>query len=297
MKKFTLLVALIATMGLGSQNAFAACGDGVVDPDPSPSSPCNSDDGCESCDDGAANGTANSNCSSTCRFVCNLNTAGKAAKVGASMVRAYAECVDDSSQVVQIPGGPGGPTAPSCRQETTVPYGPAYKANGNDGATAYVFDEKKGSCEAKITSKLLKDCSKAKITPAIEVTDACHELTAQVTCKGILRAGGTAAIEGSIDQGWQLRTLTRATTIDSSVGPVTIVDFPVQFSFPTPVKGGLKLSATSTEALAAIFGTDTALNGCSVLETIKVEVAAPGGRPFARIGTNTRVKGSENFLL
>jgi cysteine-rich repeat protein len=147
--------------------------------------------------------------------------------------------------------------------------------------------------------KALKQCSAAEAANGsnlgVEVDDPCAELTVDLKCKAIVQADGSTPINGVQDSGWSLFTLTRSTILDSTVGAGTVIDFPVTFSIPNDAmdgKGGLKFQATSTQALFGIFGPSTALSECANLEVVDIGLLAPGGKPFARLGTSTRSKDS-----
>ena len=289
MKKF-MMVALSATLAFSANNAFAVCGDSSVDANPG-GGPCTVEEGCEQCDDGA-NGDDTDGCSDTCRFTCNFNTSGKAKGSKNSLVRAYAECPSTQTTVNSDPG-PGGDTATAPTCTPVVP-----KAIGSDDPTDYLFSEKKGGCDLSIGHKVLKDCSAAKAPDksllGVANTDACTELTLKLKCKGIVQADGQTEINTPTDSGWSLETLTRATTLDSNIGAGTVVNFPVTFAIADSSidSGSIKAEFTSTQALFAIFGADTALAECSSLETVDITLLAPGGRPFAKPGSASRPKDS-----
>jgi cysteine-rich repeat protein len=287
MKKFTMMVALAATMGWGATNAFAVCGDNTVDAiDGDSDGACEEFEGCEQCDDG--NVVDGDGCSSTCRFECTFNTPGKTKGTKADLVRAFAECPSTQHSGGFTPGA----TAPTCSPAKI-------KATGNDTATDYLFGEKKGTCIFATKPKALKDCSAAKDASGavlgIEVQDACSELGVSLKCKGIVQANGDTPINATQDAGWSLFTLTRATTLDSNIGSGTVIDFPVTFNIPTSgmeKPGELAITVTSTQALFGIFGSTTALSECTSLEIVDVGLLAPGGKPFGRMGTSTRPKSS-----
>lgn len=284
MKKFTLLVAMLATMTFGASNALAVCGDSVIDlTDTDMDGACEATEGCEQCDDGGI--IAGDGCSATCRFECNFNTAGKKNGIKASMTRAYADC--PSTQHI---GFTPGATAPTCAP-------PVAKAIGAGTPTDRVFEEGKGSCNFATKQKALKDCSAAKAADGsnlgVDVQDPCSELTVTLKCAGMFLANGTTPVSGGNSPSWSLFTLTRATIIDSNIGPGTVVDFPVSFAVPNGnvLDGALEFTGTSSQALFAIFGSDTALSECANIEIVDVMVLQ-NGKPFARMGGATRPKDS-----
>lgn len=148
-----------------------------------------------------------------------------------------------------------------------------------------------GACALSARSTVEKDCSRVSGTAGVPLglpQRPCHVTTLRVRCQGILAGDGSTPI-GQLDQGWMLRTLTRATFDDPISGDMTQIDFPVWFSFDTPVRGAIELEVNSAEALTPYVGaTGAALPPCAHIQPLSVEIRDPWSRTFAIPGLATR---------
>jgi len=215
---------------------------------------------------------------------CDFNSLAKAKGMKTSMVRVFAGC--PSTEHAGINTQTGGST-PACS--------PVMVKKLEGDATPYVLDPQKGGCDVQTQAKLEKDCAEltdANGDPLGLPTGPCHVTYVKAKCKGVLQADGVTPINANDDAGWSLATLTRSTFNDATNGDMTVIDFPVTFTFSDPDKGKMKINSSSAEALAAILGdvSGAALPTCSTLQTIKLTIKDPNGLPFATMGGSTRDK-------
>lgn len=197
----------------------------------------------------------------------------------ASMVRAFAACPGTELSIpnTQTEGG-------------TVACTPVTPRQDNEQETLYSYGEK-GRCDVRTSAKLVADCS--------DVTDAggsplglapapCHVTYVSSKCSGIVGSDGQTLI-GRSDDGFALATLTRATFDDASGGDMTVIDFPVTFTYSVPEGGKMSLQSSSAESLIPLVGVNNAdLPACTSLEIVDMIVKDPEGLPFASLGTATR---------
>lgn len=215
---------------------------------------------------------------------CDFNAIAKGKGMKTSLIRVFAGC--PSTEHPSINSATGGGT-PSCSPVTVKGL--------NGEATAYTFDAQKGGCDAKTKSKIEKECADLENLQGDTLglpAGPCHVTEVEAKCKGILQDDGTTPINANDDSGWSLATLTRSTFNDATNGDMTVIDFPVTFSFEPPNNGGIKFKSSSAIALSEIL-TDpsgAALPTCTTLETLKVLVKDPDGLPFATMGGSTRGK-------
>ncbi len=214
---------------------------------------------------------------------CQFNALAKAKGIKTSMVRAFSGCPSTEHPVINSSSGGG---TPSCAPVTVV---------GGAGGTTYQLDPQKGSCTVQTQAKIEKDCA--------GITDSngnvlglpagpCHVTYVKSQCKGIMQSDGVTPINANDDAGWSLATLTRTTYDEQTNGDMTVIDFPVTFSYGDPKSGQIKVDSSSAEALAAILVdiTGAALPTCSTLETITTTIKDPSGNTFAVMGGSTRDK-------
>ena len=218
-------------------------------------------------------------CAGSAYAQCDFNSAPAKGLKG-SMVRNYAPCpgTEHPTSNTQTEGGTEGCT----------PVTP-YQANTGNG-TLYTYDVK-GKCDASTSAKLVADCSLLTDSaggPLNLQSGPCHVTYVSSKCSGILGTDGTTPI-GAGDIGFSLATLTRATFNDATNGDMTIIDFPVTFTYSTPSKGKMSLKSSSAEALVPLVGVNNAdLPACTSLEIVDLTIKDPAGLPFAKLGGATR---------
>jgi len=212
---------------------------------------------------------------------CPFNNA-PAKGIKSTMVRAYNSC--PSTEVS------GSNTSTEGGTEACKPVIP--RAIDGD-STTYQFSAK-GKCSVSTSAKLFESC--------LDVTDAngvslglqavpCHVTYVKSKCSGIVKSDGTTLIDGvldPLDDGWSLATLSRATLNDSVGGAMTVIDFPVTFTYSTPSKGKMAVNGSSAEALIPIVRLNNAdLPPCTSIEVVDTVIKDPDGLPFARQGQAT----------
>jgi hypothetical protein len=205
--------------------------------------------------------------------------------VKASMVRNYAKCGDTL---------PHDPVDTNIKTEAgTQACQPVTPSEINGNATTYNFGPK-GKCDVRTQSKLLKDCSKAEDSAGNELglpPRQCHVVYVTSKCKDIRRADGTTPISGAIDDGWELKTLSRASLNDPDGQDMTVIDFPVTFGYSTPDEGEIEIDSSSAEVLIPLVGDNgAALPACTSIEVVNVFIADPDGISFAKLGGATHPK-------
>jgi len=212
---------------------------------------------------------------------CPYNTA-PAKGIKSTMVRAYNSC--PSTEV------PASNTNTEGGTEACTPVTP----RAVDGlSTTYQYSAK-GKCSVQTSAKLFDSC--ADVTDAAGVplglqAVACHVTYVKSKCGGIVQSDGTTLIDGVLtpeDDGWTLATLSRATLDDATNEVMTVIDFPVTFTYSTPSKGKMSVSSSSAEALIPIVGLNNAdLPACTSIEVVDTVIKDPDGLPFARQGQAT----------
>jgi len=214
----------------------------------------------------------------TANAACDFNVAAAKGFKG-SMVRNYAPCPGTEHPVsnTQTEGG----------TEACTPVIPFQNGTGN--STTYKYGEK-GKCDVQTSAKLVSDCSAVVDAAGANLglqSGPCHITFVKSKCSG-LTVDGTVPIDAG-DLGWSLATLTRATFADASNGDMTVIDFPVTFSYSTPSKGKMSVNSSSAEALKPLVGVNNAdLPACTSLEIVDVSIKDPAGLPFAKLGGATR---------
>lgn len=196
----------------------------------------------------------------------------------ASMVRSFAACPGTDH--------PTGNTSTEGGIEACTPVVPR---SVGSSPTLYSFGEK-GKCDVRTSSKLVKDCSgltNAAGTPLGLQAGPCHVTFVNSKCSGILGTDGQTLI-GASDDGFSLATLTRATMDDASGGDMTVIDFPVTFTYSVPSNGKMSVDSSSAESLVPLVGVNNAgLPSCTSIEFVDVVVKDPQGMPFAVLGAAT----------
>ena len=198
--------------------------------------------------------------------------------VKGSMVRNYAGCTSTEH-----------PTANATTESGTDACQPVIPP-GAGGGTDYAYAAK-GKCTVQTQAKLLKDCSKAEDAAGNSLgldTRPCHVTFVRSSCKGIVRADGVTPINGAVDAGWELATLSRASLNDPSGGDMTVIDFPVAFTYSDPEDGEMEVDSSSAEALVPLVGANgAALPACTSIEVVDVKIKDPDGNSFAKLGGAT----------
>jgi len=212
---------------------------------------------------------------------CPYNTA-PAKGIKSTMVRAYNSC--PSTEV---------PASNTQTEGTTDACQPVTPRALEGDSTTYQYSSK-GKCSVSTSAKLFASC--ADVTDANGVglglqPVACHVTFVKSKCSGIVQSDGSTAIDGVLfpeDDGWSLATLSRATLNDSVGGAMTVIDFPVTFTYSTPAKGKMSVSSSSAEALIPIVNLNNAdLPPCTSIEVVDTVIKDPDGLPFARQGQAT----------
>ncbi|HXC52615.1 MAG TPA: hypothetical protein VN634_17160 [Candidatus Limnocylindrales bacterium] len=202
--------------------------------------------------------------------------------VKGSMVRNYAACTSTEH-----------PTANATTESGTDACQPVTPPVLGGGGTTYAYSAK-GKCTASTQAKLLKDCSKAEDSagnPLGLEARPCHVTFVRSSCKGIVKADGTTPINGAVDDGWELATLSRASLNDPTGGDMTVIDFPVAFTYSTPEDGEMEIDSSSAEALLPLVGANgAALPACTSIEIVDVKIKDPDGNSFAKLGGATSPK-------
>jgi hypothetical protein len=203
--------------------------------------------------------------------------------VKGSMVRDYAGCPS-----TEHPSANATTESGTSACQPVVP--PGLGNSDNDGTSFHYIA--KGKCDVKTQAKLLKDCSKAEDSNGNSLQLAprpCHVTFVTSTCKGIARnAVGEPLINGAGDQGWELATLSRATLDDPTSHDMTVIDFPVSFTYSLPEEGSMEVDSSSAEALVDLVGANgAALPACTSIQVVDVKIKDPDGHSFAKLGGAT----------
>jgi hypothetical protein len=199
--------------------------------------------------------------------------------VKGSMVRTYAACPSTEH-----------PEANTKTESDTDACNPVTPPVVGGLPTQYSYGPK-GSCSVTTKAKLYKSCD------AVEDADgnglglpgrACHVTFVTSKCKGVIGTDGVTPINGEDDAGWKLATLSRATLNDTTGGDMTVIDFPVTFTYSEPEEGSMFVDSSSAEELVDIVGENgAALPACTSIEVVDVVIKDPASRPFARLGQAT----------
>ncbi len=204
--------------------------------------------------------------------------------VRGSMVRNYSSC----------PGTSNPPSNANAQTESgTDACQPVTPPSVGGGGTDYAYAAK-GKCTVQTQAKLLKDCSQAEDSagnPLGLEARPCHVTFVRSSCKGIVRADGKTLITGAQDDGWELATLSRASLNDPTGHDMTVIDFPVAFTYSTPEDGEMEIDSNSAEVLLPLVGANgAALPACTSIEVVDVKIKDPDGNSFAKLGGATGPK-------
>lgn len=199
--------------------------------------------------------------------------------VKGSFVRNFAPCPSTET---------GGVTNTETEGDTAA-CTPVTPREVNGAATEYKFNTE-GGCSIQTQAKLAKACEKVKNANGDTYEDItpgpCHVTYVKGKCFGIV--DGTDTLIGSANAGWKFFTLSRASLDDDSNGDMTVIDFPVSFSFGVPKDGGMKIKANSADALDGLVGPANAeLPECTSIEIVDVTIKDPLTLPFAKLGGAT----------
>jgi hypothetical protein len=199
--------------------------------------------------------------------------------VKGSFVRNYAPC--PSTETGGVPNAETEGDTAACTPVTPREV---------DGASTEYSFTADGGCSIQTQAKLVKACEKVKGADGNTFEDItpgpCHVTYVKGKCFGI--QDGTNTLIGDGDAGWKFFTLSRASLDDDSNGDMTVIDFPVSFSFGVPKDGGMKIKANSVEALAPLVGAQNSdLPDCTSIEIVDVTVKDPLLLPFAKLGGAT----------
>jgi hypothetical protein len=155
-------------------------------------------------------------------------------------------------------------------------------------STEYTYGPE-GGCTIQTQAKLVKDCSKVKgaAGPLNLEAGPCHVTYVKGKCEDIRDGANLPIGAGPIP--WGFATLSRASFNDDANGDMTVIDFPVTFSFGQPEEGGMKIKANSAEALSPLVGANNSeLPECTSIEIVDVTIKDPAGLPFAKLGGATK---------
>jgi len=202
--------------------------------------------------------------------------------VKGSFVRNYAPCPG-----TEHPSGPYPNTETDGETDACSPVTP--KENVDGDATAYKYGVK-GGCTISTKAKLEPLCQELEAadgSPLGLESGPCHITYVKGKCKGIV--DGSDVLIGSGDSGWGFATLSRASFDDDASGDMTVIDFPVTFSFSEPSNGKMKIKSNSAEALLPLVGANNSeLPECTAIEIVDVTIKDPLGLPFAKLGGATK---------
>lgn len=199
--------------------------------------------------------------------------------IKSSMVRDYASCpgTEHPSSNTETEGG----------TEACTPVIPS-EVGGNGSLYSY---GDKGKCDVNISAKLVKDCSLAVDSAGASLglqSGPCHITYVSSKCSGLLGTDGVTPI-GATDAGWSLATLTRATFDDATNGDMTVIDFPVTFTYSIPSSGKMSIKSSSAQELIPLVGVNNAdLPSCTSLQMVDISIKDPDGLPFAKQGGATK---------
>jgi hypothetical protein len=227
---------------------------------------------------------------------CDFDGAQKASSMKFPLVRSYAQC--QSPNTYYATHSPVF-SMPAC--STVSPDA------SSGGATPYEFNSH-GGCKAKLTSKVVPDCSTVDDSswgaPLGLPEGPCHITSISVECSGIERDG--IPIDWSEDDGWFLRVKLRLTVDDPDAGSVTVQDPPypinagpitsgeedLHLRFNAPEDGSLTLKSTTAEISALEDRGVAALPTCINAQILGLQMLDPDGLPFATMGFSTMVSGN-----
>ncbi|HXC52613.1 MAG TPA: hypothetical protein VN634_17150 [Candidatus Limnocylindrales bacterium] len=199
-----------------------------------------------------------------------------------SMVRAFTSCGS-----TEYPNGNATTESGTYAcQPITPPTAPPFSPD----PTPYDFAAT-GKCTAKAKAALIKDCSTTTNAAGASLglrSGPCHVTYVSGSCTGILRPDGVTPINGTLDDGWEFATLSRATFDDRDGGDMTVIDFPVAFSYSMPHDGKMEFDSSSAEALLPLVGPNgAAMPACTSIEFVDWKIKDPEGATFARLGGAT----------
>jgi len=223
-------------------------------------------------------------CASAAGAQCEFNALARARGMKASMVRAFVGCPTTWYGVYINTETDGG--MPACNPVLPKIVGP-YEF------TDYQFDPHDGRCDLRARAVIEPDCSlleNAAGDPLGLPAGPCHVTYVKSTCRGIMQADGVTPINREDDAGWWLATLTRVTFNDATNGDMTVIDFPLTFSYRDPDNGRIKLDSSTAEALTEVLVDigGAALPTCTSMQLLSLTLKDPRGMPFAVLGGSTR---------
>ena len=196
--------------------------------------------------------------------LCDFNAPAKAKGGKDTFVRAMAGCGGGSfaDPNVETAGG-----VPGCQPPQAL--------------SAYTFGPK-GACMAKTKTVYEAPCR-------FTGDSSCSNVYISAKCKDVRSADGTTPIfSPGAGDGWAFSNVSRATMADSSVGDLTAIDFPSQFTFPGAKKGGLKVKGDANQMLFDLLQLSTGLPPCISIESVVMTVKDPDGNSFAVRGSAAR---------
>jgi hypothetical protein len=219
---------------------------------------------------------------------CDFNVAN-AKGIKGSMVRDYAPCAGTEHPTAHAN------THTSAGTSACTPVTPAVRRHpdGVGVPTDYTFGDK-GRCTLSMSWKLVEDCSTLTDSSGAPLglsANPCQVTFVKSKCTGIYQADGVTPIKGE-DGGWYLHAVVRMTLDDAAGGDMTVMDYPVDFSYSTPKDGMIAINSSTAEALIPRVGAGNAgLPPCTSMEVVGISIRAPSGiygKPFARLGGATR---------
>jgi len=192
---------------------------------------------------------------------CAFDGPAKAKGIKSSLIRSFAAC---PSITFPVPNSTTGTDVPTC----SPPY----------AHSPFFFANKGSGCSFQTSAKLESPCT------FNSTSSDCMNLSLKAKCSGVLKPDN--ATDDS--PGWKLTTVSRATLNDPDNGDMTVINFPVSFTYSTPEDGEMEIDSSSAEALVPLVGANgAALPACTSIEVVDVKIKDPDGRPFARLGGAT----------
>jgi hypothetical protein len=199
--------------------------------------------------------------------------------IKAAMVRTYAACPSTEHE-----------EANTQTESSTDACNPVTPPIAGGSPTLYSYGPK-GGCTVTTKAKLYKSCDAVEDANGNALglpARPCHVTYVTSKCKGLVGIDGVSPISGETDAGWKLATLSRATLNDTNGGDMTVIDFPVTFSYTTPEDGSMEIDSSSAEELVDLVGENgAALPACTSIEVVDSVIKDPDGREFARLGGAT----------
>ena len=191
---------------------------------------------------------------------CAFDAPTKAKGIKTSMVRAYAGCPGitfPSPNTSTMTGVPG--CAP--------PFALSPFEFGPDG-----------SCSLKSSQSIESPCPIAPLS-------GCAMLQITARCTDIRDPGGATQTTAP---GWAINLVLRITEEDPSSGDLTVIDVPLQVSFPQARNGRMRLNRLLPECLLHVFPCGVEWGACTSLQLLYAAVADPDGNIFAVVGSSSR---------